>query len=153
MAKKPKTGRLAKPKPLSAKSTAAHFALAAEIFRNPHLLAAIMPPDFPGNWELADYGGDNVGHRESSPDPKACPGGMDWRVNNDAKFFNAKPVQADITALLNGIVAPTIGTCDGLCEAREVFRGDCWTLWRNKLTKQYYLYASKRVQWICSVNG
>jgi hypothetical protein len=74
-------------------------------------------------------------------------------ANNDSLFGPTKPAPEAIDALLANIQYPPLGKCDDPCVAKETFRGACWTLWQHKTTRQYYLYASKRIEWVCTVEG
>jgi hypothetical protein len=129
------------------------FYIASEMLKSPNNLATVMPGDLNTNWDLVDYGGQNEGDRQSSPDPKQCPCGVDWACNNDSQILAARPAAAAIAALLAGIPDPALGSCDGECIAKETFRAECCQLWKHKTKAQFYLYGSKRVQWHCEIEG
>src|SRR5262249_10573833 len=85
----------------------------SEKLNNPALLGVVFPPDWPQKWELAGEGDQNDGDRQSSANPKQCPCGVDWAVNNASAFFNAKPNAIDIATLYATIQFPALGSCDG----------------------------------------
>jgi len=125
----------------------------AEKVKNPNVIGADLPGDIYQNWELAGQGDQNEGDRQQSASPTQCPCGVDWAVNSAGQYFNARPNAADIAALYATIQFPNLGSCEGECVAKETFRAQCWTLWRNKTTGQFWLYCSKRVQWHCEAAG
>jgi len=69
---------------------------------------------------LAGEGDQNEGDRQSAPNPKQCPCGVGWHVNNASASFNARPKANDIAALHATIEFPNLGQCDGECPPRNI---------------------------------
>jgi hypothetical protein len=104
------------------------------------------------DWELIEDG-DNTTDGYGWAEPHKCVCGLFWDVHTDSAFFNQKPTAQDLAALYANIQFPDkpSETCDPPCGAAVQGSYKRFRIFKNKVTGQFWLFCSKRVQWHCEI--